>query len=146
MCGIAGIVWPGKSAQPFVQLALELQRHRGPEGEGSFVLGHSALVHSRLSILDLQGGQQPMESAAFALVFNGEIYNYSELKRDLESKGMYFKTNSDTEVILLGFEHWGLGLLSKLRGMFALAILDKKSLILLAKFFFPKSVLFFSSN
>ena len=67
-----------------------------------------------------------METAAYALVFNGEIYNYSELKRDLESKGFRFKTNSDTEVILLGFEHWGLKLLGKLRGMFALAILDKK--------------------
>lgn len=126
MCGIAGIVWPEKSPIPFVQKALELQRHRGPDGEGSVVFGDTALVHSRLSILDLEGGQQPMETAAHALVFNGEIYNYSELKRDLESKGFRFKTNSDTEVILLGFELWGLKLFGKLRGMFALAILDKK--------------------
>lgn len=148
MCGIAGIVWPGKSAQSFIQTALELQRHRGPDGEGSLVFGDTALVHSRLSILDLQGGQQPMESAAYALVFNGEIYNYSELKRDLESKGMYFKTNSDTEVILLGFEHWGLGLLSKLRGMFALAILDKKRgrLTLARDSFGIKPLYFFSGQ
>ena len=127
MCGIAGIVWPGKSAQPFVQMALELQRHRGPDGEGSFVLGHSALVHSRLSILDLEGGRQPMESEGFALVFNGEIYNYPDLKKELEGLGKRFQTTSDTEVVLLGFEHWGLKLLGKLRGMFALAILEKKT-------------------
>ena len=74
MCGIAGIVWPEKSLHPFVQKALELQRHRGPDGEGSVVVGNAALAHSRLSILDLEGGQQPMETAAHALVFNGEIY------------------------------------------------------------------------
>ena len=82
MCGIAGIVWPGKSPIPFVQTALEMQRHRGPDGEGQLVVGDTALVHSRLSILDLKGGQQPMESARFAVVFNGEIYNYLELKME----------------------------------------------------------------
>ena len=127
MCGIAGIVWPGKSPIPFVQTALEMQRHRGPDGEGQLVVCDTALVHSRLSILDLKGGQQPMESARFAVVFNGEIYNYLELKKELESKGLRFKTSSDTEVILIGFEHWGLNLFEKLRGMFAVAIADKKT-------------------
>ena len=104
--------------------------HRGPDGEG-FLLGDArvpdlALGMRRLSIIDLPGGQQPIwnESRNIAVIFNGEIYNYQELRERLGVAGHRFTTRSDTEMLVHGWEEWGEDLLSELRGMFAFALLD----------------------
>jgi asparagine synthase (glutamine-hydrolysing) len=125
MCGIAGIISNNPNKSRFLKTALDLQRHRGPDGEGTYEGDNVGLAHSRLSILDLEGGRQPMESPRSVVVFNGEIYNYKELKQQLESKGFTFQTHSDTEVVLHGFEAWGESLFPKLRGMFAIGIYEK---------------------
>ncbi len=125
MCGIAGIISNNPNKSRFLKTALDLQRHRGPDGEGTYEGDNVGLAHSRLSILDLEGGRQPMESPRSVVVFNGEIYNYKELRHELKPKGYIFKSESDTEVVLHGFEAWGPNLFIKLRGMFALAILNK---------------------
>lgn len=102
--------------------------HRGPDGEGYYIDGNIALGHRRLAIIDLKSGKQPMynKDKSLVLVFNGEIYNYKELMEILKSKNHIFKTNSDTEVLLHGYEEWGEELPKKLRGMFAFAIWDKR--------------------
>jgi asparagine synthase (glutamine-hydrolysing) len=130
MCGIAGILWPGKSPQPFIELALSEQRHRGPDDSGVWKAEHIAFIHNRLTIIDPEGGQQPMQTEQLVLTFNGEIYNYQELKKELSTAGYSFRSRSDTEVVLHGFDFWGIDLFPKLRGMFAIAIFDKKSQIL----------------
>ncbi len=103
-------------------------KHRGPDGEGTFIDHDFALGHVRLSILDLKGGSQPMvnNDKRYTIVFNGEIYNYLELKKDLEKKGYKFKTKSDTEVLLAMYELYGEKMLSMLRGMFTFVIYDSK--------------------
>jgi asparagine synthase (glutamine-hydrolysing) len=130
MCGIAGIIWPGVAPYPFVEIATSLQSHRGPDSNGTWTDTNMALVHNRLSIVDLEGGGQPMENKEFVLVFNGEIYNHDELRRALQSLGYSFETRSDTEVVLHGFQAWGTTLFPKLRGMFALAVFNKHRKIL----------------
>lgn len=108
--------------------------HRGPDDEGYHCRGEIGLGHRRLSIIDLNTGQQPIfnEDGSKAIVFNGEIYNFPELRKELETKGHIFKTRTDTEVILHGFEQWGTNCVNRLRGMFAFAVWDekKKSLFL----------------
>ena len=101
-------------------------RHRGPDGDGVRVLGRVGLAHTRLSIIDLEGGQQPMANADKSLfvTFNGEIYNYLELRADLESKGHKFQTKSDTETILHLYEEMGAAAVDALRGMFAFVLYD----------------------
>ncbi len=114
------------------QAALPLQRmmrameHRGPDGNGVFIAPRAARGMQRLSIIDLPGGQQPIwnENSTLALVFNGEIYNFRELRRSLESSGHVFRTQSDTEVIVHAYETWGEDCPRHLRGMFAFAILE----------------------
>ncbi len=103
--------------------------HRGPDGEGSFVEGSIALGHRRLSIIDLEGGKQPMfnEDGSLVVVFNGEIYNFQTLRDELIAAGHTFASHSDTEVLLHGYEEWGKEMLSRLRGMFTFAIWDKKN-------------------
>ena len=104
-------------------------KHRGPDGEGKFVNRHVGLGHRRLSIIDLtEAGSQPMYSAdgRFVIVFNGEIYNYKELKKELQ-EDYPFKTHSDTEVILASFARWGIACVSKLVGMFAFTIYDQEA-------------------
>ena len=105
---------------------LEALRHRGPDGEGVFDDGHAVLGHRRLSIIDLEGGRQPLYNAegTIALVCNGEIYNYVELRRDLEARGHRFLTHSDCEVIIGLYEVYQDRLLEHLRGMFAFALWD----------------------
>ncbi len=100
--------------------------HRGPDGEGFHIDGAVGLGHRRLSIIDLAGGAQPIsnEDDTLQIVFNGEIYNFVELREDLERKGHRFKTRSDTEVILHGYEEWGVECVNRLNGMFAFAIWD----------------------
>jgi asparagine synthase (glutamine-hydrolysing) len=100
--------------------------HRGPDDEGYFVSGPLGLGFRRLSIIDLSGGHQPMsdKEESVWLIFNGEIYNFRELKRELEGYGHAFQTNSDTEVIICGYKQWGLDVLNHLNGMFGLALWD----------------------
>jgi len=102
--------------------------HRGPDGEGRFVNGYVGLGHRRLSIIDLDGGSQPMmnEDGSLRIVFNGEIYNFVELRDELRRHGHDFKTHSDTEVILHGYEEWGRGCVERFNGMFAFALWDSK--------------------
>ena len=126
VCSVEGVV----DKQPLVEGQLSLQ-HRGPDAEGSWWSsdGKVGLYHRRLKIVDLSvNAAQPMvdHNSGVSLVFNGEIYNHSELRRQLASKGHQFRSSSDTEVILRGFVEWGDGIIDKLVGMFALAICDTK--------------------
>src|SRR5438552_10033639 len=100
--------------------------HRGPDDEGFFIAGPVGLGFRRLSIIDLVGGHQPMSDAEETvwIIFNGEIYNYKELRAELQSKGHRFRTNSDTEVIIHGYKQWGTDVFNHLNGMFGLAIWD----------------------
>ena len=129
MCGIAGLVTKNKNIKTEIEKMNKRIKHRGPDGDGYFFDGDVALTHLRLSIIDLAGGSQPMfnEDETIVTVYNGEIYNYPELKEELESLGHTFKTKSDTEVLVHGFEEWYTDLPKHLRGMFAFAIYDKKT-------------------
>ena len=111
-----------------LQAMLRRVAHRGPDGQGVFLDGAAALGHRRLAVIDLEGGPQPMfnEDGRLALVFNGEIYNYRALTRELTAAGHTFATRSDSEVLLHGWEQWGRGLLPRLRGMFAFALWDRQ--------------------
>ena len=105
--------------------------HRGPDGSGHWYEDESGigLGHRRLAIIDLsKAGQQPMQTSdgRYTITYNGEIYNYLTLKKQLEEKGYYFKSNSDTEVLLNVISEWGIRGLSRLNGMFAFAIWDSK--------------------
>jgi asparagine synthase (glutamine-hydrolysing) len=126
MCGIAG--WFGREPRVPAPLNTVVQRlsHRGPDGSGVYLNPGIALYHSRLSIIDLSGGAQPLITAdgRFALVANGEIYNYLELRKELEKEGARFKTHSDCEVILQGYALWGSDVLKRLEGMYAFALHD----------------------
>lgn len=126
MCGIAGFVGAGDRGT--LEGMTRALAHRGPDAEGYAVEGTVHLGHRRLSIVDLSGGAQPMFSADgnLSIVFNGEIYNHADLRRELESKGHVFLTDhSDTEVLLEGYRAWGDGMLERLNGMFAFAIHDR---------------------
>ena len=135
MCGIAGIVAAGHANLAAVRAMNEAQRHRGPDGEGTWVSpdGAVALGHRRLSIVDLsEGGHQPMRDAArdLAITFNGEIYNYIEVRARLLALGHTFRSTSDTEVLLAAYAEWGAECLSELNGMFAFAIWDGRRRVL----------------
>jgi asparagine synthase (glutamine-hydrolysing) len=134
MCGIAGILSTDPARDVTMRRMLDALAHRGPDGEGIY---HDELVtlgHRRLSIIDLAGGQQPLRSAdrTILLVCNGEIYNYRELRRELERDGHRFLTHSDCEVIIGLYERYGDRLLERLRGMFAFMLWDSKKRRLLA--------------
>ncbi len=103
--------------------------HRGPDGQGQFLEGPVALGQRRLSIIDLEGGKQPMynEDGSLVVVFNGEIYNFQELTEELKAAGHTFATRSDTEVLLHGYEQWGKKMLERLRGMFTFALWDRNN-------------------
>lgn len=129
MCGIAG-QFNFTSDKPVdrdtvVRMARSIA-HRGPDDEGFFFDGPLGFGFRRLSIIDLSGGHQPMSNPEESVwvVFNGEIYNFKELRAELESRGHRFRTNSDTEVIVHGYTEWGTGVLNRLNGMFGLAIWD----------------------
>jgi asparagine synthase (glutamine-hydrolysing) len=132
MCGIAGqfALVRDRAIDPAVagRMADRLQ-HRGPDGSGVRAGPGYALAHRRLAIVDLATGAQPMASADGALwvTFNGEIYNYRELRAELEAGGASFRTNSDTEVLLAGYRAWGEGLAARLRGMFAFVLVDERT-------------------
>jgi asparagine synthase (glutamine-hydrolysing) len=130
MCRIAGIFDPNSSSLQEDILKMRDAMHRGgPDDAGVYVDGALALGHRRLSLIDLSAdGHQPMHSSdeRFVLVYNGEVYNFEEIRAELLALGYTFKSKSDTEVILYGFKHWGNALFGKLNGMFALAIYDTK--------------------
>ena len=129
MCGIVGFVGARADMQEILQGMMDAIAHRGPDGQGQFIEGPAALGQRRLSIIDLEGGKQPMfnEDQNLAVIFNGEIYNFQELTAELMRAGHTFATRSDTEVLLHGYEQWGKEMLQKLRGMFTFAIWDRKN-------------------
>ncbi|MBP5313980.1 MAG: asparagine synthase (glutamine-hydrolyzing) [Eggerthellaceae bacterium] len=171
MCGICGFMGDfeanDKKSLSVLKKMCDVMAHRGPDGEGQYVDEGIALGHRRLSLIDLEGGNQPMVRATgekasaitspalradgtpcmtktlskkhgrYAIVFNGEIYNYRDLRVDLENDGWKFETQSDTETLLVGYLAWGQGVLDKIRGMFAFAIWDaeKKELFCARDFF-----------
>lgn len=146
MCGIVGLVTK-KEKENTIRLMNDRIKHRGPDGDGYFIDGDVALGHRRLSIIDLSTGDQPMfnEDGSVVTVFNGEIYNYQELKEELISLGHDFKTKSDTEVLVHGYEEWHTDLPKHLRGMFAFAIYDKnKNEVFLARDNFGIKPLYFA--
>ncbi len=157
MCGICGFTGAVEADLPILKAMCDVMAHRGPDGEGQYTDDGIALGHRRLSLIDLEGGNQPMvratgdhasavtspalmpdgapcaspEAAAakgdYAIVFNGEIYNSRDLRAELEAEGWEFQTSSDTEVLLTGYLAWGEGVLDRLRGMFAFAIWNRAS-------------------
>lgn len=131
MCGITGLLHKHRPIKDAELLAMSTAiQHRGPDGHGFWYnqSHHLGLGHRRLSIIDLVGGAQPMsdDSEAIHMVFNGEVYNYLEVKKTLQALGYRFKTNSDTEVVLYAYKHWGESCVVHLRGMFAVAIADDR--------------------
>ena len=135
MCGIAGFVGPVAATLPQLDRMLGLIAHRGPDDSGSLLHDGVALGHRRLAILDLSpAGHQPMERGPLVLSFNGEIYNYVELREELRACGHTFASDSDSEVILAAYQQWGEGFERRLRGMWAFALLDRfRGLLLLSR-------------
>lgn len=129
MCGFVGFTNHIDNASEVLENMKNKIVHRGPDSDGSYIDDDIALGFRRLSIIDLSFGNQPMfnEDESLVLVFNGEIYNYIELKEDLKDKGHIFKNNSDSEVLLHGYEEYGADFVKKLRGMFSFVIWDKKN-------------------
>lgn len=131
MCGIAGILnLDGAPASPVtLQAMTDVIAHRGPNGEGHWVQGPIGLGHRRLAIIDLSpAGHQPMQTAdgRFIILYNGEVYNFREIRAELETKGYQFHSQTDSEVVLNAFSEWGTECLSRFNGMFAFAIWDVK--------------------
>ena len=130
MCGIAGFIDPSLAQadrEPLIQKMLGSISHRGPDATNSLLINQVALGHNRLSILDLSdAANQPMRRGDLVMVFNGEIYNYLEIRKELESFGHRFHTQSDSEVILSSYEQWGAACVQRFVGMWALAIWDSR--------------------
>lgn len=128
MCGFTGFVSRSAPDVNALHAMGDTIRHRGPDEEGHYVDDHCAIAHRRLSIIDLANGHQPMSSpdGRYVLAYNGEIYNFQQLRDELIAAGHSFVTNSDTEVLLHGYMQWGGEVTKKLRGMFAFVIWDKE--------------------
>ena len=153
MCGIVGYYCPESISNNNILFEMMNKLiHRGPDDDGFFVSQSDkiALGHKRLSIIDIEGGKQPFVSndQNYVITFNGEIYNYIELRKQLLTKGYRFRTHSDTEVLLNMFIEYGSEMLNMLNGIFAFAIFDKKSkqLFLARDHFGVKPLYFFSKN
>lgn len=148
MCGIAGFFGSGNRSH--LESMTRALIHRGPDAEGFHIDEHARvyLGHRRLSVRDIEGGPQPMwnEDHSLCVVYNGEIYNHEDLRRDLESHGHVFRSDhSDTEVLVHGYEQWGKGLASRLNGMFAFAIYDMRTrVIFLARDRFGEKPLYYA--
>ena len=133
MCGIAGFFSLSDRTLPsgagrIVRAQIDCLRYRGPDAQASHLGPGVALGHARLSIIDVSSAaNQPMfdRTGRICVVFNGEIYNFQEIRRELEGQGVRFRTNSDTEVIVEGYAVWGLDVVHKMRGMFAIALYDE---------------------
>lgn len=128
MCGIAGFSGLRNEAEAVLDRMLATIVHRGPDDHGMVVHGETALGMRRLSIIDVAHGHQPISTrdGSLTIVFNGEIYNFADIKTELEAAGQIFQTSSDTETILLAYQTWGVDCLQRLRGMFSFAILDHR--------------------
>src|SRR5229473_4451675 len=137
MCGICGLLSMSGARMPTGQELRSMTHvlyHRGPDDEGYHLAGPLGLGFRRLSIIDLAGGHQPMSDAeeTVFVIFNGEIYNFQELRQELETRGHRFRTKSDTEAIVHGYKQWGTDVFDRLNGMFGVAIWDvrKRRLVL----------------
>ena len=130
MCGISGIINKDKSLVDFNEIKSinDLIKHRGPDGEGFFNEGNFSFGHRRLAIIDLsEDGHQPMHYMdKYTITFNGEIYNYLEIKNELEKEGYKFKSGTDTEIILAAYHRWGCDCVSHFNGMWSFALYDKE--------------------
>lgn len=129
MCGICGVLGSapaGPRDEAEVRAMMEALEHRGPDGAGLWRDGAAVLGHRRLAVIDLEGGRQPLLSGGgdVGVVFNGEIYNFRELRHELSTSGHRFRTASDTEVLVHGYQQWGDDVVHRLRGMFAFALWD----------------------
>ena len=147
MCGINGIISKSQNKANEIKNMNDRIKHRGPDNEGTYIDDNIALGHRRLAIIDLATGDQPIynEDKNLVIVFNGEIYNYKEIKKEL--KNHTFKTNSDTETLIHGYEEWGKDIVNKLRGMFAFAIYDKnKKELFIARDHFGIKPLYYYKN
>jgi len=136
MCGIVGFAASGRLQTERLPLAMAALQHRGPDGQGESIEGQVALGHTRLSIIDLEGGAQPLRSPCgrYVLIANGEIYNHVELRQELSALGAQFLTGSDCEVILQGYALWGRDVLKRIEGMYAFALQDaQQGEVLLAR-------------
>lgn len=145
MCGIIAISGKDLSEKDFYfEEMLSSLRFRGPDDQGEYRFNNCILGHRRLSIIDISGGLQPMLDGKFAITFNGEIYNYRELRKQLENLGHCFKSNSDTEVVLKAYQEWGHDAPIHLDGMFAFVIWnDKEQELFMARDRFGKKPLFY---
>ena len=152
MCGISGILLAGGEPVPVdqVRAMMDCLRHRGPDGEGTFFAPGVAFGHTRLAIIDLTAAaDQPFldEAAGLALTFNGEIYNYVELRAELQALGHRFTSTGDTEVLLRAYEQWGVDCLARLNGMFAFALWDgRKRELFLARDRFGEKPLYLARS
>lgn len=126
MCGITGFINNKDNKKEIIKKMADKIAHRGPDGEGYYIDDNIALAHRRLAIIDLNTGSQPMYSndKSIVVVFNGEIYNFLDIKKELKDKGYKFESKSDTEVIIYGYLEWGEDVVNHLRGMFAFALYD----------------------
>jgi asparagine synthase (glutamine-hydrolysing) len=132
MCGIAGYLnFDREKAASFLLLKkmTDIITHRGPDGEGFYLKDNIAMGHRRLSIIDLTTGDQPMynDDRSIIIIFNGEIYNYIEIRNELETQGIKFRTSSDTEVILKAYEIYGISCLNKFNGAWSIVIRDERN-------------------
>ncbi|MFA7711800.1 MAG: asparagine synthase (glutamine-hydrolyzing), partial [Candidatus Neomarinimicrobiota bacterium] len=149
MCGICGIIDQNPENHRLITEMTDLLRHRGPEKAGYFRDGNVSLGHRRLSIIDLQTGDQPIynEDKTIAIILNGEIYNFSELRAELIHRRHQFYTKTDTEIVVHGYEEFGLDYFTRLNGIFALALYDKKNArLILARDHFGVKPLHYWSN
>ncbi|MBQ8860208.1 MAG: asparagine synthetase B, partial [Ruminococcus sp.] len=139
MCGICGFTGQIEQRENTIQKMTEVITHRGPDSDGFFSDNYINMGFRRLSIIDLEEGHQPLynEDKTLVLTFNGEIYNYKDLRKELEALGHTFSTDSDSEVLLHAFEQWEEEMFEHLRGMFAFAIYNRetKALFLARDFF-----------
>jgi asparagine synthase (glutamine-hydrolysing) len=130
MCGIAGwvdFVADLRAERETVEAMTATMALRGPDAGGTWISEHAALGHRRLAVIDVEGGVQPMSADDVVLTYSGEVYNYRELRRELEALGQEFRTASDTEVVLRAYLEWGMDFLERLNGMYAFAIWDGRS-------------------
>lgn len=145
MCGIAGI--QGTKNDELLKVFSKEMEHRGPDGDGFYYGENVSLINRRLAIIDIKGGDQPIynEDKSIVVVYNGEMYNYRELRLELEKEGHVFSTHSDTEVIVHGYEQWGDTCFDRFNGMFGIALYDiKKDRLLLARDHFGIKPLYFT--
>ena len=128
MCGFCGFLDSSPSKKDVLTPMMDALAHRGPDSGGQYIDNQIGMGFRRLSIVDVEEGSQPLynEDSRYVLTFNGEIYNHASLREKLEAAGHIFKTATDSEVLIHGYEEYGSGLLSYLRGMFAFVIWDKQ--------------------